>query len=288
MHAGLDGRRSRAHRGRWLVAATALFVVAATALATHDASPASASVSPDSYGQSTGKGVDSCGFNATTAKGFFTNTPYWNIGMYLGGANAGCPTSSSLASAELSQGWHALPLWVGPQSACTSYSNVISNTASTARSQGAAQENSMVSTMTAWGWNIDLTPVIYDLESYNTGNSTCVAAADAFIGGWSSNAKASPAQIPAVYGSSCGSDLNSFASLGSSVPSIIDGADWDGNPNTGVLACVNSGYWVDEQRIKQYNGDSDETWNGYTVNVDNDCNNAAAYPTGDDANEGCT
>lgn len=281
----LGGHRGRAHRTRWLVAATVLLILAATGLVPRLTTPASAS--PGSYGQSTGMGVDSCGFNATTAHGFYSNTPYWNIGIYVGGANAGCPTGSSLANAELSQGWHALPLWVGPQSACSGYSNVISDNTSTAFSQGAAQESSMVSTMSSWGWNTDLTPVIFDLENYNTSNSTCVAAADSFIGGWSHNAKLSPAQIPAVYGSTCGSDLNSFASLGSNVPSIIDGADWDGNPSTWTLTCVPSGNWVYEQRIKQYNGGHYETWNGYTVDVDSDCNNAAAYPAGDNANEGC-
>jgi hypothetical protein len=233
-------------------------------------------------------GVDSCGFSVSSAQAFWSNTPYYNLGIYIGGDEAGCPYSSSFASSVLSQGWHLMPLWVGPQSACGSWANTISDNTSTAFSQGETQEYDAASTLSSWGWNITDTPLIYDLEAYNTGNSTCVAAAKSFIAGWDYDASISPPQLSGVYGSSCGSDLSAFASLGSNNPYFIFGADWDGNGNTNVLACVSSSYWVNHQRLKQYQGGHDETWNGVTVNVDSDCANGPMYPAGDTASEGCT
>jgi hypothetical protein len=187
----------------------------------------------------------------------------------------------------LNQGWKVLPLWVGPQSACWGGGgSTFSNTPSTAYSQGRNEEASAYTTLVSWGWNMSGTPIAYDLEAYNTGNSSCVAAAKNFIGGWDYQAHVGVAQKAGVYGSSCASDLLAYASS-STVPDFIDGADWNGNKSTGDLACIPSTDWVHSQRVKQYTGGHNETWNGYTVNVDDDCFNAPTYPSGGYAAQGC-
>lgn len=270
-------------RKRWRSAAGGLLLVAAAvALITSFGAPARAS-----NGISHGEGVGSCGFSTSSAQAFWSNTPYYNMELYIGGDEAACPAGASFESAARGQGWHFMPLWVGPQSACTGFSNVISNNTSTAYSQGLSQENDMANTMRSWGMDTTNAPVIYDLEGYNTSNGTCVAAAQSFIAGWVHDAHIAPLQVAGVYGSTCGSDLTSFASLGSNVPQFIDGADYDGNRNTTVMACVPSGDWVSSQRLKQYQGDHTETWNGVSVTVDSDCANGPMYPSGDSASEGC-
>jgi hypothetical protein len=240
-----------------------------------------------SDGISHGEGVGSCGFTTSSAYDFWHNTPYYNMELYMGGDEAACPVSSSFESTTRGYGWHFMPLWVGPQAPCTSFGNVFSTNTSTAYSQGMSQENSMANAMRAWGMSATGAPVIYDLEGYNTSDGTCVNAAKSFIAGWDHDARISPTQVPGVYGSTCGSDLTAFASLGSDVPSFIDGADYDGNKNTTAMLCVPSGDWVYSQRLKQYQGDHYETWNGVTVSVDSDCANGPMYPSGDTANEGC-
>lgn len=240
-----------------------------------------------SSGISTGEGIDSCGFSTASAQAFWSGTPYYNMGLYFGGSDAACPYSSSFASAARNQGWHFMPLWVGPQSACYSGGgSLFSNDPTTAYNQGASQENSAATTLRNWGWDTTNTPIIYDLEAYNTGNSSCVTAAKQFIGGWSHEAHIAPVQQAGVYGSTCGSDLAAFVSS-PTVPDFIHGADWNGNKSTGDLACVSSGSWVYHQRFKQYQGGHNETWNGYTVNVDSDCSNGPVYPSGDSASQGC-
>ncbi len=132
------------------------------------------------------------------------------------------------------------------------------------------------------------TPVIYDLEGFDTTNSACVNAAKQFISGWVADLHLAPAQKAGVYGSACASALNSFRNV-TSPPDFIDAAQWDGNPNTAALSCVPSTAWSSRQRHKQYVGGHNETWNGVTLNVDNDCSNGPAYPSPDalDNGQGC-
>jgi hypothetical protein len=272
-------RRARGLRARLVAAATLVLCLAA---GFGIAGPAHAS-----SGIATEEGIDGCGWSTASAQAFYTNTPYWVFGLYIGGSDAGCPVSSSFASSVINQGWKVLPLWVGPQSACYGGGgSKFSNDPATAESQGRSQLGSAYTTLVNWGWDLSNTPIVYDLEAYNTGNSACVAAAKSFIGGWDAQAHIGVPQKAGVYGSTCGSDLTAYASS-SVVPDFIDGADWNGNKSTGDLACVPSNYWVNNQRVKQYTGGHNETWNGYTVNVDNDCMNAPAYPSGGYAAEGC-
>lgn len=118
-------------------------------------------------------------------------------------------------------------------------------------------------------------PLSYDLEGFQT-TSSCVAAAQAFINGWTHQLAVSPPQDSGVYGSVCGSDLQAYAYI-SLPPVYIHGADWDGNSDTSTMACVNPGDWVYSQRLKQYNGPHTETWNGVTLSVDSDSANGPVY-----------
>jgi hypothetical protein len=79
-----------------------------------------------------------------------------------------------------------------------------------------------------------------------------------------------------VYGSSCGSGLSHFATI-NPPPDFIDGADWDGQSSTADISCIPSGDWIYNQRHKQYRGGHNETYNGVTVSVDNDCSNGPVY-----------
>lgn len=238
------------------------------------------------YGISKGMGVDGCGITTSEAQALWSNTPYYNFGLYLGGSAAGCPISGSYASTILGQGWSALPLWVGPQAPCSGYRSTFSYDGATAFNQGKTEALSSYNVIHGWGWNTDSAPIIYDLEGFNTGNSSCLNAAKQFISGWTYQMHVAPAQKAGVYGSTCGSGLGSYASI-ANVPDFIDGADWNGNKSTSNMACIPSDTWVFSQRHKQYQGDHNETWNGVTVTIDSDCSNGPVYPKGDNANEGC-
>jgi hypothetical protein len=243
-----------------------------------------------SFGISQRWGVDSCGINTTArATAFWNHTPYSNIGVYIGGVSAGCPmNSASFVNALVAQGWQIMPLWVGPQASCSGFAHRMSSNSDTAFEQGKTEAHSSYLRLKSLGMSVDNTPVIYDLENFDTTNTTCLNAAKAFIRGWVTQAHVPTAQKSGVYGSTCASGLASFASL-SPAPDFISGADWDGVTSTSSMSCIPAGSWSHNQRHKQYRGDHNETWNGVTLSVDNDCSNAPTYPGPDelDTGQGC-
>ena len=163
-----------------------------------------------SSGVSTAMGIDGCGFTADSAEAFYQGSPYYLFGLYIGGAQASCPVTGSFAGTLQTQGWLFMPIWVGPQSSCWGGGgSEFSITASTAFSQGEAEETKAYNTIVGWGWDANQTPLIYDLEAYNT-TSSCVAAAQNFISGWVTQSKVGVAQKAGVYGSTCGSDLQAY------------------------------------------------------------------------------
>jgi hypothetical protein len=226
-------------------------------------------------------GWDACGVGSTgNAQAFWSNTPFSNMGLYLGGSSygGGCTRwNAGQVNTLLGQGWRFLPLWVGPQAPCTGFGSRFSSDPGTAYQQGTNEALSAYQRIQSLGWDTPNAPVIYDLEGFNTANSSCLTAAQNFISGWVHQMRVAPAQRAGVYGSACASGLSAYAAI-ANVPDFIDGADWSGNRNTNAMACVPSGYWVFHQRHKQYRGDHLETWNGVTLNIDSDCSNAPVYP----------
>jgi hypothetical protein len=210
---------------------------------------------------------------------FWSNTPYWNYELYIGGSSALCPVNSaSWVSTLRNMGWHFLPLWVGPQAPCnTAYGSRFSYDTGTAYSQGRNEAGAAYSKMVALGIDTAGTPVIYDLEGFNTGNSSCLNASKSFVQGWVDFLHIAPAQKAGLYSSTC-SGLAYMASL-AAPPDFIDGAEYSGDLNTNHMSCVNSGNWVFNQRHKQYQGDHPETWNGVRLpRVDSDCSNGPVWP----------
>lgn len=172
-----------------------------------------------------------------------------------------------------------VPIWVGPQAPCTGYSHRFSSNATTAYAQGRSEASAAYTALLNLGIGSD-SPVVYDLEGYDTLNSGCVAAAKAFIRGWVEYLHAAPAQSAGVYGSSCSSGLDGFWS-NSPRPDWIWGANWNLVESTSNLACIGATHWSNRQRHKQYRGAHNETWNGISIQVDSDCANGPNYSSHD-------
>jgi glycoside hydrolase-like protein len=230
------------------------------------------------------KGFDTCAApSASTMQTWWTSSPYWNIGIYIGGSNRGCSQPNLTASwitTVQNQGWGLLPIWVGPQMKypdCQGrqYNSYISLNTSTAYNQGYDQAFAAYSAAGTLGFDRTSMPIVYDLEGYN-GNSTCRAAAKSFMNGWDTYLHVPPAQKAGVYGSACSSYINDFAGI-ANVPDFIWFAWWNGNPSTKNITCINSGYWIHNQRHKQYVGGHNETYGGKTINIDNDCSDGPVY-----------
>jgi hypothetical protein len=227
------------------------------------------------FEQLVGKGLDSCtapSLSQMTA--FWTNTPYTAWGIYIGGEDRACSQpnlTKSWVSSVTAQGWHLLPLWVGPQNPCVAGFDHFSTNTSTAYSQGQSEAVKAYDALTALGMASN-SPVIYDMEGGSGSTTTCINATKSFVQGWVDQLHVAPAQSAGVYTSTCAGFMDQFATI-ARPPDFIDGADWDGNPSTSTLACVSSSHWVYHQRHKQYQGGHNETWNGVTLNVDSTCSN---------------
>jgi hypothetical protein len=157
------------------------------------------------------------------------------------------------------------------------YGSYISLNTTTAFTQGQTQAASAYSAGLSLFGTSDFA-VAYDLEAFVYTDSVCLAAVKSFMSGWTEYLDNPPAQKSGTYGSTCGSTLDSFASI-ARPPDFIWGAQFSSPPvpSTSSMSCVNSGHWVFNQRHKQYRGTHNETYNGVTLSVDNDCANGPVF-----------
>jgi hypothetical protein len=218
-----------------------------------------------------------CAPTASKMQTWWTNSPYWYIGIYLGGENVSCSNNTNLTASWINtvngQGWSFINIWVGPQSACVFQSGLahFSNDPNTAYSQGKTSADHAISAAQALGFTGSL--IYYDLEGFNTGDSTCLTAAKKFISGWD-NQMNSSGWVPGIYGSSSASALDDMYNL-SSHPTDAWMAWYSGAWNSpwGITA-VPDGDWIFDHRIHQYyaeTGTTNECHGGVCLQVDRNC-----------------
>jgi photosystem II stability/assembly factor-like uncharacterized protein len=179
-----------------------------------------------------GQGFDKCEIpTINQLQNWISNGPYEAVNLYIGGSCRGCANSALSASyvSQMSQqGWKFIPTWVGPQSACWGGTcSSISNDPAIAYNQGVSEANAAIDTAVDLGLALadgSGTAIYYDLEGYDTTNTTCRNAAKAFISGWTARLRERSNQV-GVYGSSCASAINDFASI-SNVPDATWPAHW--------------------------------------------------------------
>jgi len=221
---------------------------------------------------------------------FFVNSPWWWWGVYIGGTNMACANTNVTASwihDEVTSGWGIEPIWVGPQAPCVNQSGLshLSTSTSTAFSQGESAAINAYDRIVALGMNTN-TPIAYDMEAFDTTNSSCLAAVKSFMEGWDAQLAVSPPQKPGYYGSSCASDPTAMWSI-SPAPYYIWGADYGTGSDVYTMGCVSTSIWP--RRLKQYTGGSSVTENGVTLNVDKDCAYGPVYGSGETVISGtCT
>ncbi len=228
----------------------------------------------DGLAVGSGQGFDKCEVpTASQLQTWWNSSPYTSVNLYIGGSMRSCANSALNSSfvAQLSQqGWKFIPTWVGPQgggNGCCS--SIINDDPTIAYNQGVSEANAAADVMVNLGLNSAV--IYYDLENYNTGNSTYRTAAKSFISGWSAQVRARGHKA-GVYGSSCGSQIVDFAFI-AHVPDAVWPAHWiysSYNSNASVygVACLGDGYWVGHSRIRQYAGGHPEQWGGVTLNID--------------------
>jgi glucose/arabinose dehydrogenase/photosystem II stability/assembly factor-like uncharacterized protein len=230
-----------------------------------------------------GQGFDKCEIpTVSQLQTWWDNSPYKAVNLYIGGSSRAC-TNSALTASYLEQlnqqGWKFIPTWVGPQAPCTAFSSRMSSDAATAYTQGVNEANLAVEKLAELGLTYaDKTGSVayYDIEYYGT-NAACRVAVNSFMNGWVSQMHAR-GNLAGVYGSTlCNTGLSDFLEI-SNVPDVIWPARWYHNTGEGFYDphatvwnlgdCIPDSVWADHQRIRQYEGDHNETWGTLTLGID--------------------
>jgi hypothetical protein len=214
------------------------------------------------------------GFDACTAPSLQTmrvwRKDYAAVGVYIGGANAGCAYGNLSADwfrSAAGMGWGMLPTYVGPQAPCWGYSGVTINPGQAA-AEGSAAGADAASDAKLFGLSAG-SPIYYDMEAYK-GGASCKSAVLTFLGAWD-RAVAARGYVTAVYSSQDSgiADMQSAAIAGTAGftrPDAIWFALWNDISTLGDGSLV----WPLADRAKQYAGNINETVGGITLNIDED------------------
>jgi probable HAF family extracellular repeat protein len=232
-----------------------------------------------------------CAPLASFMKTWWTFSPYFDVGIYIGGVNQHncCPPKnpppqckttrnpnldSKWVKQVASYGWGFMPLWVGPQEphldpttkkCATNLAPIIP---SIAKSQGIKEANKAKAAASLLG--LAGTIIYYDLEQYDPSKcGASGAAATAFISGWVRQLHSSPRYSAGVYGDpgNAQTDWSHASPLpddvwitkpGTNSPTSPVITIWSPPPPSKSASplCDSSAsscaLWLKDQRIKQY------------------------------------
>lgn len=250
-----------------------------TALPPAGRAPALRAATPQP-GDYTGKGFDACAAPSQTAmNAWVSGSPYRAVGVYISGGLRACSQgnlNATWVSTQISKGWHLIPIEVGRQAPCGSFSSKISTDPSTARSQGSDAAANSASVAQSLG--IPAGSAIYnDIEGYNS-TSSCRTAVLSFLSGWTETLHAH-GYLSGVYSSAASGIKDVASAYNDSSYTRVDHiwfALWNDAADVDTGSYVPAGYWASHQRLHQYHGGVNETYGGVTINVDRNYLDVAA------------
>lgn len=262
-------------RTRRALATLALLVTGLAVAAPAQASSRAQSGGKGEPGSLTGYAFDTCSAPAQEVMDAWRlESPYAGVGIYLGGTNLLCEQpelDADWVRTQQRQGWHLLPLWVGPQASCSGYGDVMSSDLATAQGQGRAEAASAVATARGLGIGRGST-LFYDLEDYDLGPDDCRQAALSFLSGWTKGLH-SAGYRSGVYSNIAAAitslDYADRVSSGSyAMPDDIWFAWGNGRADVRTDDRVQGDRWDDHDRAHQYALDISQTFGGYPLTVD--------------------
>ncbi|NYI04142.1 DUF1906 domain-containing protein [Allostreptomyces psammosilenae] len=227
-------------------------------------------VVPGTY---SGMGFDACTAPSSSAMQAWRNySSHRAVGVYISGSVRACSQPNLTAawvSEHTSEGWHLLPIHVGRQAPCNSYSSEVSTDPATARTQGRAAADESIAAAANLG--IQAGSVLYnDMEAYDNTNTTCSRAVLSYLDGWTDRLH-ERGYRSGVYSSAASGirDLSyNYNSTTYTRPDHIWFAWWNGVANTDAGSYVPDSQWANHQRVHQYRGGHNETYGGVTINID--------------------
>lgn len=208
------------------------------------------------------------------------NTPYHALGIYISGGLRACdqPNLNATWVAEQdAHGWEFLLIDVGRQAPCTTFSSKIDLNPATAVAQGRTAAANAVVEAQKLGF-AQRSPIYSDIEHYAS-TAACKAAVLSYVSGWTQELN-TRGYVGGVYGSasSVGADLSSaYTSTAYTRPDNLWFAHWGSKPDL-TSRFIPATYWAGHQRVHQTVGDVAKTYNGVTLNIDENVMDLTAPP----------
>jgi hypothetical protein len=219
------------------------------------------------------------GFDACTAPSLAVMQAWRHAftyaGIYIGGVEAGCGygnLSAAWIRSVTALGWGLIPAYVGPQAPCNRQFAVrIDRGRAAAEGQAAASDAVQLAAALGLGRGA---PIYYDIESFDTGDTTCRLTVLSFLDAWTRQLHAS-GYVSGVYSSaSTGAQALGLATTvygrPLAKPDSMWFAFWDGQSNVIGTPYLDASWWPGYHRLKQYLGGHNRRVNGFTVNIDSD------------------
>ncbi|WP_300681787.1 glycoside hydrolase domain-containing protein [Nocardioides sp.] len=243
----------------------------------------------------TGLGFDQCQAPKQSAMDAWrAKSPFKAVGIYVSGDSRACRSqtylNSTWVSTQLAQGWHLLPIVLGPQASCQPrfprYKDdfKISATATGTYAKASAQGTTEGTKSVADAKSLGIVPgstLFYDLEGFTYTNTACRESALRFVSAW--NARVKALGYRAGFYSSAGSGIKMIEAArvnrtaGITLPDVLWLARYDGKANTSATDYLSDAGWQGS-RIKQFQGGHNETYGGVTINIDRNYLALAAPP----------
>jgi hypothetical protein len=237
-----------------------------------------------------GLGFDTCETPSTSAMAAWRlASPYTSVGIYIGGVNRACSnvalTTPTWVTTTRAQGWRFIPIYVGLQAPCISFTATqISRDPTAAYFSGTVSANDAMSKAVGAGLRPG-SPIYFDMEAYNNTDTGCVAAVRSFVNGWVAQLHAG-GYLAGMYSSLCSGIVDQATVYNTAGYNRLDAiwiASWaysDQNdaryatyvPNlfgfTGCGTGLSDAFWPYHQRLRQFRGGHNETYSGVTINID--------------------
>jgi hypothetical protein len=241
-------------------------------------------------GSLAGLGFDTCTApDQATMDELRTQSPYWGVGVYIGGENRSCAQpelTRDWVTTQHHKGWHIFPLWVGLQAPIlgrgtsherrcidgTRLRTPMSTDNATARRQGVSAATRAIAHAKDLGMAKGST-LFLDMESYANTISACNQPVLNFQSGWSK--RLHRLGWKSGYYSSAGTGILALDFARATFPGTYEMPDaiWfargDGVATVDGDPYVRDSFWRN-QRIHQYELDVTKTFGDATVHVDQD------------------
>lgn len=233
-------------------------------------------------GDFTGFAFDTCETpDSATMDIWRLSSPFWGVGVYLGGAATTCDRTdltSTWVTRQAKRGWRILPIWVGPQASCSTvpYAADIDPDPSSSYAAAAAQGRRNANAAVAAAKEIGIGPrstLWYDIEDFGLADDDCRRSTLTFLSAWTKRLHALGFTSGVYSNVSAAVDALDFADTASpgsyAMPDQIWYAWENGRADTYIAKhWVRGDNWTPHARVHQYALDTMATYGGVTLKID--------------------